>query len=34
MIDKLVNGGVKACHWGGAKFGQFVVRALGREAVI
>ena len=29
-----VNGGVKPCHWGGAKAGQFGVRALERAALI
>jgi len=28
-----VNGGVKTCHWGGAKAGQFGVRALERVAL-
>ena len=28
-----VNGGVKTCHWGGAKAGQFGVRALERAAL-
>ena len=28
-----VNGGVKICHWGGAKVGQFGVRALERAAL-
>ena len=28
-----VNGGVKTCHWGGAKVGQFGVRALERAAL-
>jgi len=28
-----VNGGVKSCHWGGAKVGQFGVRALERAAL-
>ena len=28
-----VNGGVKSCHWGGAKGGHFEVRALEREAL-
>ena len=29
-----VNGGVKSCHWGGAKVGQFGGRALERVALI
>ena len=29
----MVNGGVKACQWGGAKEGQFVLRALERVAL-
>lgn len=29
-----VNGGVKVCHWGGAKAGQFGARALERAALI
>jgi NAD-dependent deacetylase len=29
----LVNGGVKTCQWGGAKEGQFVLRALERVAL-
>jgi hypothetical protein len=29
----VVNGGVKSCHWGGAKGGHFEVRALEREAL-
>ena len=29
-----VNGGVKTCHWGGAKVGQFGVCALERAALI
>jgi hypothetical protein len=29
----LVNGGVKACQWGGAKEGQFVLHALERVAL-
>ena len=28
-----VNGGVKTCHWGGAKVGHFGVRALERVAL-
>ncbi len=30
---RTVNGGVKTCHWGGAKAGQFGVRALERVAL-
>ena len=31
---KVVNGGVKSCHWGGAKVGQFGGRALECVALI
>ena len=34
IAEAAVNGGVKSCHWGGAKVGQFGGRALERVALI
>ena len=37
LFDKLrsgVNGGVRTCHWGGAKVDHFGARALERVALI
>ena len=34
LVDATVNGGVRTCHWGGAKVDHFGARALERVALI
>jgi hypothetical protein len=34
MLPRIVNGGVRTCHWGGAKVDHFGARALERVALI